>query len=1123
MNSKFASWMDHFILLNPNQAPIPDEDDPLMSALQNKGNKYELEILNKFKQEDLNIIDLKEQPKNTSKTKEVLLTGADIIYQATLESDEFKGIADFLIKTPVKSALGDFHYEVWDVKLASTVKPYFVIQLCCYVEILESLQGIRPEYMGIFLGNGDKIKLRVTDYFYYYLNLKKSFLAMHLNFDSNNQPDLNISNNFGRWSNYAENILKSKDHLFQIANITKGQIKKLNNAEVFTMQALIDTDKNYIKGIKDSVLARLKEQAAIQKTSENKNIPEYKVLTHELDKKHGLALLPEASSHDIFFDIEGYPLESGGLEYLWGVTYFDEQGVRQYKDFWAHNKEQEKTAFQDFITWTYKRWQENNKMHIYHYANYEIAACRKLMGRYGVCEIEVDQLLRNEVFVDLYKIIKGGLLIGEPKYSIKNVEHLYRDKRTTDVGKGSDSVVVYENWRENPDGDNWQTSRLLNDLREYNIDDCNSTQELADWLRLRQQENNINYLGKTEKVEPESKEEIIDLIKLRDDLLLKAKKQNEQNNEDFVRVSLLFAWSLEFHTRENKPVFWKMFDRLGLSNDELYDDIECLAECIRTKTVAFKPTPKARILAYEYSFDVNQEFKGASSNYYILGKIDDKGNPLKVKYIKDNSDINKGLIVLQMKEELIEPLYLIPDEYINPAPIPEAIKRQAEAFNQGSLNGTAILDFINRNEPRIIGRDIGKPIAPSHNSKERLAQIIKAVLNLNNSYLTIQGPPGSGKTYTGKHIIAELIKQGKKIGISSNSHKAINNLLISTVEYCNTHNITGYFACTKNTDDKIDQLKINVLSNNKIFENIKSGCVIGTTAWGFSREDLADNFDYLLIDEAGQVSVANLIAMSQSTKNIILMGDQMQLGQPLQGSHPEDSGLSILDYLLHTTPAIPENMGIFLGTTYRMHPEVNKFISDFIYESKLESAVENEKQFIKIPEGYEGVLNKKHGIIRMPVFHEGNTQFSDEEVDEIALLANQMLGRTLVNKDGSEKLIDWGDMLFVTPYNYQVNRLKAKLGNEAKVGSVDKFQGQEAPIVFLSMCASDANDSPRGMNFLFDKNRINVAISRAKVMAVIVYSPSLLDVNVSNIEQMNMVNLFCGLMVQWEYRENCKF
>jgi uncharacterized protein len=393
-----------------------------------------------------------------------------------------------------------------------------------------------------------------------------------------------------------------------------------------------------------------------------------------------------------------------------------------------------------------------------------------------------------------------------------------------------------------------------------------------------------------------------------------------------------------------------------------------------------------------------------------------------------------------------------------------------------------------------------------------LDQIIKAIVNLDNSYLPIQGPPGAGKTYTGKHVIAELLRQGKKVGISSNSHKAINNLLLGTVKYSAEKSINAFFGCTKATDDELEELGVSILKNKDIINHCDGACVIGTTAWGFSRDDLKEQFDYLFVDEAGQVSVANLIAMSRATKNIILMGDQMQLGQPAQGIHPGESGLSTLDYLLHHTPTIPEDRGVFLETTYRMHSSVNQFISDAIYEGKLHAHPDNDVQTIQVPDGYRGGLNKDAGLVFLPVEHEGNTQASDEEIQAIQTAVDDLIGRKFTDKSGSSRPISLDDMLFVAPYNFQVNKLREALGDDAKVGSVDKFQGQEAPIVFFSMCASDANDSPRGIDFLFDRNRINVAISRAQSLAIIVANPDLANASANNIEQQRKINTFCQII-----------
>ncbi|MDP1604230.1 MAG: TM0106 family RecB-like putative nuclease [Legionella sp.] len=1111
MDSPFASWMDHLTLTNPQVISLVDEQDDMAGLLQKKGEVHEQAILASFEEQGITITNMRTAPDAMDATRRAMQVGNPVIYQAALKLSSFQGIADFLVKVEGKSKLGDFYYEIWDTKLAKNVKPSSLIQLCCYAEMLAEIQGRLPAQIVVVSGNGEQKRFQTNDYFYYYQQLKQRFLAMHHSFDREKCPDPAESSGWGRWSAHAEQLLKASDHLAQVATITKTQIKKLNKADIFSMEALVMTAISSVKGMHPAVFDRLKAQAAIQKESLGHDVPLYKILTHEPGKKKGLALLPPQSPLDVFFDIEGYPLEEGGLEYLWGISYFDEQSIRHYKDFWAHNQEEERACFKEFIAWVYNRWQQDPSMHIYHYANYEIAACRKLMGRYGTCEFEVDQLLRNDVFIDLYKIVKECLLLGEPRYSIKNVEHLYRAKRNTNVGSGSDSVVVYEQWKENPDGETWRTSSLLKGIRDYNEDDCNSTQELVEWLRLRQKEHGITYLGAKEIIAPEVSHENDERIRLQNRLLEKSLQYEAQGLSLESLASAMLAWSIEFHRREAKPVFWRLFDRLSLTAEELLDDLDCLVACTRTDKPPFKPTTKARQLAYEFSFDRNQDFKGACSQYYIHGKETLDGKKIKVELIKESSRIAEGYVALKMKEETDEIITLIPDEYVHPAGIPDAIVKQAQAFEGGRLDKSAILDFLKKSTPRIKNLQPGQSIASSADPKERLQQIIDAVLNLDNSYITIQGPPGSGKTYTGKHVIAELIKRGKKVGISSNSHKAINNLLISTAAYCKKMGLNGYFACSSDTDESLHALGVTILKNDQIVNNLEPGCVIGTTAWGFARSELEDAFDYLFIDEAGQVSVANLIAMSPSTKNIILMGDQMQLGQPSQGTHPQESGLSLLDYLLHQAPTISDSMGIFLNTTYRMHSEVNKFISEAIYEGKLEAAPANDCQTIKIPENYQGGLTKEAGIIPIAVSHQGNTQASDEEVEQISRLSHELLGRIFTTKEGLERPITWDDMLFVAPYNHQVNKLKSALGNQAKVGSVDKFQGQEAPVVLLSMCASNANESPRGLSFLLDKNRLNVAISRAQSLAIVVYSPALLEASASNPEQLAMINLFCNL------------
>lgn len=1120
MESPFASWMDKYAVHFPDILKLKDAPDPLANTLQQRGFAHEEQLENTFKEQGLSFIRLEGESdaEKLQATLNAMKQSFDVIAQARLEMDGFIGYADFLVKVPTKSPspnqntshFGNYHYEVWDTKLSKHLKTSHIIQLCCYAEMLENIQGIRPEYITVVLGNNERKIFRTNDCFQYYLGLKKSFLLSDSQFDHNTMPDPANSKSFGDWSTYAEQLLKEKDHLSQVANISKSQILKLNKFDIFTMQDLADTKLENIPGLNTFTFKALIKQADIQKRSQGLAKPLYEVVVPNQEEKQGLALLPPASFQDVFFDIEGFPLFEGGLEYLWGCTYFNEAGERDFIDFWAHNQEEEKQAFENFIHWVYNRWKKDPNMHIYHYANYEIAACRKLMGRYGVCEEEVDQLLRNEVFVDLYKIVKAGLLLGEPRYSIKNVETLYRDKRKTEVGNGGDSIVVYENWRElharGLEGGTWETSPILKSIRDYNIDDCDSTQELVDWLRKHQEKHNIAYIGKTELVEPEIKEEITARSKLRDRLLAKAKNKTEPNCPK-AKLTENLAGMLEFHRREDKPVYWRLFDRLGLSHDDLFHDLECLAYCQRTSRPAFKLTPRTKNLSYEYRFDPAQEFKSAKKKYVLLGEETKKGKSVEVNFIPEESDLEAGLIVLQSAEEPKPLISLIPFEIVIAKPIPESIAEIVKDYDTGTLTNCAILDFLSRSKPRIKGHN-GGVIVTSQNSDERLSQIIKAIENLDNSYLPIQGPPGAGKSYTATHVIAKLIAQGCKIGISSNSHKAINNLMLNTAKYCRTKNIKGSFVCTKETEPDLIKEGVIITENGDLANHIKPGCVLGTTAWGFARDDMADQLDYLFIDEAGQVAVANLVGMSRSAKNLILMGDQMQLGQPTQGTHPAESGLSILDYLLFDSPTISEEMGVFLDTTYRMHPEINEFISQNIYEDKLKSHPDNHKRIIKVPQDYQGLLNKEAGIIYIPIVHEGNTQSSEEEIAEIKKLATELIGRTLTTPSGEERQITLDDMLFLAPYNYQVIKLKEALGSDAKIGTVDKFQGQEAPIVFISMCTSDATESPRGLDFLLNKNRMNVAISRAQTLAIIVGNPNLGNTTVSHVNQLKLVNMF---------------
>ncbi|HNA21542.1 MAG TPA: TM0106 family RecB-like putative nuclease, partial [Agitococcus sp.] len=711
VESPFASIMDRLVCEGEiaNTLKNKANEDAAAQLVIQRGFNHEDKQTQKFKDEGKRVLEIDHKaPDKQQKTLDAMQQGYEVIVQAYLVHESFAGFADFLVKVQGQSKLGDYYYEVWDTKLAHSAKPAYLIQLCCYAEMLKKIQGILPAYLTIALGNDKKERIKTIDCFAYYQAIKKAFLQQQQHLDVNHKPDPANYKDWGQWSQYAQNVLTEKDHVFYVANITYRQIQKLQAANINTMLALAESPLESVKDIVPSVFERLKKQAQLQKQSTEESVPKFEILTQADNVAKGLALLPTASPLDIFFDIEGFPHEQDGLEYLWGVTYFDENNQRCFKAYWAHDREQEKQAFES-LKWAYARWQQDNTMHIYHYAPYEVTACRKLMGRFGVCEQEVDDLLRRGVFVDLYKIVKSGLLVGTPNYSIKSIERLYGSEHQGEVANGGDSIVAYENYRNKlANGEIAQANTILKNIEAYNKDDCDSTQELTAWLRQLQKEKGISYQTSIINVEQkELTDEQRAVLALRDRLLTQAESL-KQDNAIFANQLANIAWMLEFHRREDKPKWWKYFDRMDATEEELWDDLDCLAMCQRTEREAFQPMPQAINLAYEYRFDVNQDFKGGKEDFIVLGLTTNNGTDVKVKLLKEESSLKKGVITLKSSQVLPQVITLIPNDYINPQPIPTALQQVIEAIStHGNTTHCAIQHFLAKQPPKIAGHTGG--------------------------------------------------------------------------------------------------------------------------------------------------------------------------------------------------------------------------------------------------------------------------------------------------------------------------------------------------------------------------------------------------------------------------------
>ncbi|MDI1242807.1 MAG: TM0106 family RecB-like putative nuclease [bacterium] len=492
--SPFASWMDRYYLENPG-AVVPDEETEDQKLIAETGNQHERRILEELRGTAPTLVEILRGGDAIDRTKAAVATRAPVIYQGALADGEFSGFSDFILLND------DGNYQVWDTKLAASPKPYYAIQLCCYSEMFAETTGEpMPERFGIILGNDERVEFWVEDFIHYYRYIKDRLLEMQREFTGNldDRPEPLPRADHGRWTSHADAFLDERDHLVRVAGISVAQIKKLHAAGIETLTQLSESSDRYVRKLNPNSLKKLADQARLQYETRNRRRLDpdasavFEIIPQENDYEvAGLAALPADHSADVFFDMEGYPLIAGGLEYLFGATTIDSMGAFEFHDWWAHDREEEKLAFGGFVDWVHSRWRGNPGMHIYHYAAYELSALRRLSTRHDTRQEEVDDLLRHEVLVDLYQIVRQGLRIGEDSYSIKKVERLYRQERSTDVASGTESIVQYARWMESGESRVWNESPVLKDIRVYNKDDCDSTAELSVWLRKIASENGI--------------------------------------------------------------------------------------------------------------------------------------------------------------------------------------------------------------------------------------------------------------------------------------------------------------------------------------------------------------------------------------------------------------------------------------------------------------------------------------------------------------------------------------------------------------------------------------------------------------------------------------------------------
>ena len=1149
------------VALGEIEPPTP-YDDPRAEVLKQRGIEHERRLLERFTAEGraVEIIMQPETPfperdpeEAAGHTREAMRRGVDIVYQGRLQDDDgrWSGYPDFLLRVDKASALGGWSYEVLDAKLARVAKGEALLQLLLYSDLLAQVQGTGPEWMHLALGGSDgptEASFRVVEYSAYYRAVRRRFEAQAAEPPAT-YPEPVDHCALCDWKQGCADRRRADDHLSLVAGITRSQRRKLVDRGVTTMADLGALDLTALPpldGVGHDALVRIREQARIQDRGRRGRQRIHELIT-PVEKDRGLAALPEPSPGDLFFDLEGDAFAvDGGLEYLFGAA--DRHGG--YDGCWALDQTAEKRAFERFIDRVMARWREYPGFHIYHYGAYETTAVKRLMSRYATREEEVDRLLRGRVFVDLHRVVRQGLRASVEGYSIKRLEPFYGFVRRVDLTAATRALVRFEAALDSGEADGTPND-LRAEIEGYNRDDCLSTLRLAGWLEgLRR--DLLALTGQPvprpplrddeREQERESAAEVAAVF----ETLTAGLPDEDDGLDDEQRARRLLAHLLEFHRREEKSMWWEFFDRCGFSAEEHVAD--------RSTLGALRYVGEAgqvkRSIVHRYRFpeqtheievgDAPKNPDTAESDELKRGFC---GTVVALDDAERTIDLKRG-----RNSPVPHPSALVPLDSVNSQVLRDSLLRLGRDMASDGLAAEsarrAAFDLLRRVPPRLETVAL-RPYVPSLFPQDEgvaredlvapeetpLDAVRRIAPRLNRSVLPVQGPPGSGKTYTGARLIIDLLAGGQRVGVTANSHKVISNLLGAICRAAGEHPAKSAPTGREHGNTAAEPAMVDVrgiqkandgdgCSDERIVQSDSNEAVAGAlangeanlaggTAWLWARPEMADAVDVLVIDEAAQMSLANTLAVCQAAGSLVLLGDPRQLDQPIQGVHPPGADVSALGHLLGESATVDPPRGVFLEHTWRMHPEVCDFTTEQFYGGRLGTRPELARQTMLGRGPLAG-----HGLRLIPVEHAGNTNASTEEADRVAALVGELLdaGAAWVDQEGDRRPLTLQDVLVVAPYNAHVATLRAKLPDGARVGTVDKFQGQEAPIAIYSMATSTADEAPRGMAFLYSLHRLNVATSRARCVVAIVANPALLTPDCRTPEQMRLANPFCRFL-----------
>ncbi|MEP6186330.1 TM0106 family RecB-like putative nuclease [Roseibium sp.] len=1082
--------------------------DSLLEILRERGHRHEQAFVDHLCDQGLNSVtidgvDITDEA--VSQTRDAMECGVNVIIQAAFRHERWSGRADVLMRVEKPSDLGAWSYEIVDTKLARETKAGSVLQLCLYADLLDKAQGAAPEFIYIVApwSNFEPQQFRYADYAAFFRKAKASAdRATAGDAPQAPYPELKEHCDVCRWRERCEARRREDDHLCLVAGISKNQTSELQEHGITTAAALAAMPVSMPwKPQRGSPLSyeKAREQARIQ--IESREAGEIKFELLPVKPETGLCMLPEPSKGDIYFDIESDAfVGEHGLEYLFGYSYRDDDGHWAYTAEWAFDRAAEKAIFERFVDFVLERRKLYPGLHIYHYAPYEPSALKRLMGRYASCENEIDNLLRGKVFVDLYAVVRNALRAGVESYSIKKLEPIYGFKRKTVLPDANLALKSLQAGLELGDSESISDD-VLTTVQGYNEDDCVSTIALQVWLESQRQAliEQGTEVPRPAQPEDQEQEELSErqlaiqvlIERLTEDVPVDVEERTQEQQARWV-----LAYLLEWHWREEKAGWWEYFRLKELTAEELVDERVALSHLsyVETLDITTKGIPTDRYRFPQQDTDLRGGESLRSAGGETFGSV-----------VAINADARTIDIKMMGKTKELHPDAVYAFESYNSKEQANAIFRIAQHVADHGIEGDgsylSTRSLLLRDKPRIGDEPIRKE------AEDTLTNALRIAEHLDGGVLPIQGPPGTGKTYTGARMICRLVERGLKVGITANSHKVIRNLIDGVVKAF--HEMGTNLTCIqKPGEQEPDHDRLVFAKNNDdVFSALSSGrCqVAGGTSFLWAREDALDTLDVLIVDEAAQMSLANVVAVSQAAKTLILLGDPQQLDQPSKGSHPDGTDASSLQHILGDEHTIGSDRGLFLEQTWRLHPDICTFNSELFYDGKLIAKEECARQKIVSKGPITG-----SGLRYLPVPHTGNKSFSIEEADATAKLVDDILASkpSWIDRGGDEHELKLEDILIITPYNAQVFEIQQRLP-EARVGTVDKFQGQEAPIAIYSMATSSHMDAPRGIEFLYSANRFNVATSRAQCVAILVASPNIFEAECKTPRQMQLANGFC--------------